>query len=66
MSIPPDTSRPLSVLFLCTHNSARSQIAEALMSRKIERVAFGRFRVASAGSTPGTQVHPLALEALSN
>lgn len=59
-------SKPLNVLFLCTHNSARSQIAEAVMTRKVERTAFGRFRVASAGSTPGTDVHPGALAALAN
>ena len=55
---------PLRVLFLCTHNSARSQIAEALLESKAERQAPGRFEVASAGSMPGTRVHPLALEAL--
>lgn len=64
--MPTDTTRskPLNVLFLCTHNSARSQIAEALMTRKVERTAFGRFKVASAGSTPGDEVHPMALAAL--
>lgn len=56
---------PLRVLFLCTHNSARSQIAEALLTTKAERQAPGRFEVGSAGSMPGTRVHPLALEALS-
>lgn len=54
----------LSVLFLCTHNSARSQIAEALLSRKAERMAPGRYRVASAGSTPGREVHPGAVRVL--
>ena len=51
---------PIRVLFLCTHNSARSQIAEALLSRKRQ----GRFEVASAGTEPGEAVHPLALDAL--
>ncbi len=65
MVIPPEApARTLRVLFLCTHNSARSQIAEAVMARKVERTAFGRFRVASAGSTPGTKVHPMAIEVL--
>ncbi len=62
-SIRPIRS-PLRVLFLCTRNSARSQIAEALMRSKIERVAAGRFEVASAGATPASGVHPLALQAL--
>jgi arsenate reductase len=43
------------VLFLCTHNSARSQMAEGLL-----RQAYGgRYDVYSAGSTP-SRVHPLA------
>jgi len=50
---------PLKVLFLCTHNSARSQIAEALLRHH----APGRFDVTSAGLEPG-DVHPLALRVL--
>jgi arsenate reductase (thioredoxin) len=47
------------VLFLCTHNSARSQMAEGLL-----RAAGGdRFDVASAG-TEKTRVHPLAVRAM--
>jgi arsenate reductase len=42
---------------VCTHNSARSQIAEALLRQR----GGDRFEVASAGSTPGARVHPLAL-----
>lgn len=51
--------RPLRVLFLCTNNSARSQLAEALMRH------MGRdyVEVASAGSAP-TEVHPDALTVL--
>ena len=50
----------LRVLFLCTGNSARSQIAEALF-RKLSR---GRADVFSAGASPATEVHPVALEVL--
>jgi hypothetical protein len=48
------------VLFLCTGNSARSQMAEALM-RDIGR---GRFEVVSAGTDPRDEVHPEALAML--
>ena len=53
-------NEPLRVLFLCTGNTARSQMAEALL-RHLTR---GRAEVFSAGSAPGAQVHPLAAATL--
>jgi arsenate reductase len=47
------------VLFICTHNSARSQMAEALLRQRYS----DRFEAASAGTEP-SRVHPLALRAL--
>jgi len=47
------------VLFLCTHNSARSQMAEGLL----REMARERFEVFSAGSE-ATRVDPLAIEAM--
>ncbi len=54
------TPRLLKVLFVCTHNAARSQVAEALLLRK----GRGRFLTESAGSHPAAEVNPLVLEIL--
>lgn len=53
------TTRPLRVLFLCTHNSSRSQMAEGLLRAR----GGAAYEVFSAGTQP-RMVHPLAIKAM--
>ena len=50
----------MTVLFACTQNAGRSQMAAAL----VERAAQGRARVLSAGTQPAFAVHPAVVQAL--
>ncbi|RFO96798.1 protein-tyrosine-phosphatase [Rhodoferax lacus] len=64
MSPTPASTAPLNVLFLCTHNSARSILAEA----SLNAIGKGRLKAYSAGSSPRDlqQPNPLGLQVLTN
>ncbi|WP_029897145.1 arsenate reductase ArsC [Desulfohalovibrio reitneri] len=53
-------ARPNRVLFICSHNTARSQMAEAFL----DKLGGDRFQVQSAGLEPGEAVLPRVVEAM--
>jgi len=49
-----------TIVFACVHNAGRSQMAAAFLNQ----LASGKARAVSAGTNPGTRVHPEVLEAM--
>ncbi len=60
LSAPVPAQAQQRVLFLCTANSARSQMAEAIVNRRLA----GRWQALSAGTQPAAQIHPTAVATL--
>lgn len=58
--MPADPAGAPEVLFVCTHNAGRSQMAAALLDHE----AAGRVRVTSAGSQPASQLNPAVVTAM--
>lgn len=56
-----DSAGPRRVLILCTGNSCRSQMAEGLVNHDLA----GQWEARSAGTHPASEVHPMAVEAMS-
>lgn len=55
-----NAEQKIRVLFLCTHNQARSQMAEAIL----KKLGGPKYEAFSAGTQPATQIHPMAVLAL--
>ena len=55
------TSNPPTILFVCVHNSGRSQMAEAFLNR----MSNGRATAQSAGTFPGDSINPTVAQAMS-
>ena len=60
----PDRTSPFRILVLCTGNSARSQMAEAIITTRGAKRPMGKVVAESAGSRPATKVNEYALVAL--
>ena len=58
--MPPEMTDKPTVLFVCVHNAGRSQMAAGYLTA----LAEGRIEVRSAGSMPGNQINPVAIQAM--
>jgi protein-tyrosine-phosphatase len=60
MTTDAQTSHTPTVLFVCVHNAGRSQMAAGYL----QHLAGDRIEVLSAGSQPGNQINPVAIQAM--